>query len=236
MSCLMTIFTQQQALNPAGQAPLFFKACHVIVSTCTCFTMTFWPVDLAAYYPMTLSGWPASRVLLSLLLLGAITSLALLLRKSRPYVAVGWLWYLIMFAPVSGIVQAGDQAYADRFTLLPQIGVLLSLVWCAGEWARGVQWRRLILGIVTTLLMGSLVFTSRRQATYWRDSIRLMQHALGCTLRNALAHYTLGDAYFVNGQLDEAIDEFQEVLNLQTVYMADAENGIGLVLVKKTSL
>jgi tetratricopeptide (TPR) repeat protein len=232
VSCLMTILTQQQALSPVGQAPLFFKACHVIVSTCTGFTMTFWPVDLAAYYPMTPSGWPATRVVLSLLLMGGITSLALLLRKSRPYVAVGWFWYLVMLAPVSGIVQAGDQAYADRFTLLPQIGILIALVWIVDEWAGRVPWRRLFLGLLAILVIATLALAAFLQASYWRDSISLMQRALAVTERNALAHENLGDAYRAAGRLDEALREFQASLDLKPS-SATNEYNMGTILAQQ---
>jgi tetratricopeptide (TPR) repeat protein len=232
MSCLMTIFTQQQALSPVGQAPLFFKACHVIVSTCTCFTMTLWPVDLAAYYPMTLSGWPATRVLLSLLLLVAITILAIRFAKCYPYLAVGWFWYVIMFAPVSGIVQAGDQAYADRFTLLPQIGILMALVWMAADWAKENRRKRLLLGIGALLLVVTLGITSVMQTSYWRDSISLMLRALAVTDHNALAHDNLGNAYQAAGRLDEALREFQASLDLMPA-SATTEYNLGTILAQQ---
>ena len=232
MSCLMTIFTQQQALSSTGQPPLLFKACHVIVSTSTCFTLTFWPVDLAVYYPMNPSGWPATQVVLSLLMLVMLTVLALLLRKDRPYVTVGWFWYLVMLAPVSGIVQAGDQAYADRFTLLPQIGILMALVWFVDEWARRVQWRRIFVGIGAILVIAMLSLGAFQQATYWHDGIDLMLHTLQCTRNNAFAHFSLGEAYLADGRLDEAQVQFQQVLALHPEH-ADAEYDLGCLLGQK---
>jgi Flp pilus assembly protein TadD len=211
---------------------LFFKACHVIVSTCACFAMTFWPVNLAAYYPMTLSGWPASRVLLSLLLLVAITILAIRFAKCYPYVAVGWFWYVIMFAPVSGIVQAGDQAYADRFTLLPQIGILIALVWIVDEWAGRVPWRRLFLGLVAILVIATLALAAFLQASYWCDSISLMKRALAVTDHNALAHDNLGNACQAAGRLDEALHEFQASLDLMPA-SATTEYNLGTILAQQ---
>ena len=47
---------------------------------------------------------------------------------------MGWLWYLGTLVPVIGIVQVGNQAFADRYTYLPLIGILVLAVWGVAEW------------------------------------------------------------------------------------------------------
>jgi tetratricopeptide (TPR) repeat protein len=102
----------------------------------------FWPTDLAAIYPHPASRyylrdqWPGWEVCTAALLLLAVSALCLLQARRRPHLAVGWFWYLGMMVPVIGLVQAGDQAMADRYTYLPLIGPVLGLVWLLFELAR----------------------------------------------------------------------------------------------------
>src|SRR5207249_145409 len=59
----------------------------------------------------------------------AVSLLAILWRNERPYIFTGWFWYVGMLVPVIGLVEAGEQARADRYTYLPQIGLYLLITW-----------------------------------------------------------------------------------------------------------
>ena len=63
-----------------------------------------------------------------------MTALAVWQARRRPYLIVGWLWFLGMLVPVIGLVQAHVQALADRFAYVPAIGVFVMVVWAAAEW------------------------------------------------------------------------------------------------------
>jgi Tfp pilus assembly protein PilF len=161
---------------------------------------TLWPAKLAFYYPHpALSGSagaapdPGSAVAAGLLLV-AVTVLVSGARNRRPYLAVGWLWYLGTLLPVIGLVQVGMQARADRYTYLPTIGVYLAVAWTASSWAaRSVKRRQLVSTCASVLVVASLVATW----TYvprWRDSRTLAESALGTTTGNFRAHNLLGIA------------------------------------------
>ena len=83
--------------------------------------------------------------MLSVLLLAGITLLVLWAIQSRPYLAVGWFWYLGTMIPVIGLVQVGNTPVADRFTYVPQIGLYLMVAWAASDltisWHHRCQWR-----------------------------------------------------------------------------------------------
>jgi Flp pilus assembly protein TadD len=102
----------------------------------------FWPADLAAIYPHPASRyylrdqWPGWQICAAGLLLLAVSAFCLSQLRRRPYLAVGWFWYLGMMVPVIGLIQAGEQAMADRYTYLPLIGLVMSLVWLLSELAR----------------------------------------------------------------------------------------------------
>ena len=92
----------------------------------------FWPTNLAVFYPYSRQSLavPAAFAALGLV---AITVMAVRTRARRPYLIVGWAWYLVTLAPVIGLIQVGAQARADRYTYIPMIGLSIALVWGAAE-------------------------------------------------------------------------------------------------------
>ena len=96
-----------------------------------------------------------------------------------------------MLLPVIGLVQVGDQAMADRYTYLPQIGLGIALAWGSSNlparpYCRGMR------DMVAALAIILLAACAWRQTAYWQDSETLWNRALACTTRNACAHYNLG--------------------------------------------
>ena len=119
-----------------------------------------------------------------------------------------------MLVPVSGLVQIGDQAMADRYTYLPQIGLALALAWGLRQLAR---WRPscALRDVVAALVILILAVCAWRQTGYWHDSETLWNRALSCTTGNACAHYNLGVTLMERGQKEEAIAHFQEVVTIE---------------------
>jgi tetratricopeptide (TPR) repeat protein len=138
----------------------------------------------------------------------------IVLRRRHPYLVTGWLWYLIMLAPVVGILQVGSQARADRYTYLPQIGLLILLTWAAADFSARWRYRRLILTGGSAIALMVLTFAARTQASYWRNSQTLWTHALASTYDNVLAEEDLGQAVYENGMVGEAIAHFQRALEI----------------------
>src|SRR5262249_47990406 len=88
-----------------------------------------WPVGLAAFYPHPEGTLPPAQLLAAGAVLVAITAVAILWLRRRPFLLVGWLWYLGTLVPVIGLVQVGNQQMADRYTYLPLIGIFFALSW-----------------------------------------------------------------------------------------------------------
>ena len=149
-----------------------------------------WPVDLACFYPYR-RDWPAASVAACVVLLAAITALAIAQRKRRPWLLVGWCWFVAAVLPNSGIIQAGQQSMADRFTHLGTIGLTIAVVWTAVDWA-GVDPRR---GKLTAWAAGAVILAlsalTVRQIGFWRDTETLFTHAIAvedsATMRANLA-------------------------------------------------
>lgn len=213
-SCLATLVAQTVAFQPWTKISLALRTANAPLSSVIYIFKTFWPSKLAVFYPFASRDIVASRVILSLLLLICISVAVFVFRRRHPYLVTGWLWYLIMLAPVIGILQVGSQARADRYTYLPQIGLIILLTWLVADLAAGWRYRRQILITGSAIVLVALIFAARTQASYWRNSQSLWTHALACTYDNALAEEDLGQAVYENGMVDEAIAHFQRALQI----------------------
>jgi predicted negative regulator of RcsB-dependent stress response len=196
----------------------------------------FCPAGLAVMYPWQDVDLPLWKVAGACLILAAVTAAAVACRRKRPYFLVGWLWYLGMLAPVIGLVQVGEQAMADRFTYLPQIGLGVALVWGIFDGCRAWPSRRGAQAAAAACILAALAAWGWRQASFWSDSQTLWRRDLACTSLNSFAHLAYArDAR--TDRPDEAIEHFRSVLEIHSAlpvldrfYRADAYYGLGVVL------
>jgi tetratricopeptide (TPR) repeat protein len=147
----------------------------------------------------------------------------------QPAVLFGWLWFTGMLAPVIGIAQISHYAHADRYTYLPQVGLLIACVWLASAWAGR---HGALLGAAAVAVLGACAIAGWHQTAYWQDSLTLWTHTLDCTRDNAIAHLSAGNALDQRGRTQEAIDEFQEALRINP-RMADAYCNLGAAFLKQ---
>jgi tetratricopeptide (TPR) repeat protein len=142
---VLTILAQGQSHSLVSSAALPFGARlgHALVAYVHYLGAMFVPRHLVAYYPYQ-STASHTEIALAAILLLVLTVLAFSQAARRPYFLVGWLWYLVMLVPVIGLVQVGDQAWADRYTYLPLIGPFIALVWGAAELFPALQSPKLI--------------------------------------------------------------------------------------------
>jgi tetratricopeptide (TPR) repeat protein len=213
-SSLATLFAQKVALQPLSHISLAQRIENAIISYGVYLQQMFWPRNLAPFYPLNpldIAGW---KVIGSLLLLAVISSAVLIWGRRHRYLITGWLWYLVMLVPVIGILQVGNQSRADRYTYLPQIGLLVLLTWMAADlWA---SWSRRLLvpGILSAGIIACLAFAAHVQASHWRNSETLWTHTLASTSNNALAEENLGQAVYEQGRVNEALAHFQTALQI----------------------
>ena len=212
-SSVVTIFAQHEAIQSFEKFSLPLRMGNALISYVAYLGQMFWPSGLAVLYPFPAGGVEGSRVVLSLVLLAGISTGVFILRR-RPYFLIGWWWYLIMLAPVIGIVQVGVQARADRYTYLPQIGLYLLLTWAVADLCAGWRHHRVALGGLATVILVSLIFCARTQTSYWRNSESLWTHTLACTSGNYVAHNNLGRSFPQKKRMDEAIAQYQKALQI----------------------
>jgi tetratricopeptide (TPR) repeat protein len=174
----------------------------------------FWPVDLALFYPFEPSAVTAVKVAGAVALLAVLTGLVVMQKEKRPYLILGWFWYLITLLPVIGFIRVGGQALADRYTYIPLIGLFLIIVWgtaeAAGTWPKGIP----AVAGVAVIVVAILSVLTVKQIRYWQNSYDLFAHALAVVKRNWLAHNNMGILYAQHNRNDEAIFHFQESVRL----------------------
>lgn len=215
-AAVVTFLAQRSsgAVATLDALPLGYRLQNAAVVYVAYLRSLVWPADLAVFYPYRMP-LPGAEVAVSALVLLALTVLAWRLRRARPYVLVGWLWYLGTLVPVIGIVKAGDQAMADRFTYLPAIGIFLALTWALADAASGdARARRALAPAALVVLLACLVAT-RAQVAVWRDSVTLFEHALAVTSRNHIAHLNLAAALVDGGRAEAAIEHAEAAAALR---------------------
>jgi hypothetical protein len=178
-SSLATVVFQREgeAMAPAAHLTLGDRAANALVSVVRYVGKTFWPTDLAVLYPHP-GHWPVWAVVASAAVVLGVSVVALLLVRRRPYVAVGWFWFVGMLVPVIGIIQVGDQAMADRYTYLPSIGLMVALVWWVADFAGRRPAFHAALGPALGVVLAVLAVLTVLQQRYWRDTVALATHAI----------------------------------------------------------
>jgi protein O-mannosyl-transferase len=195
------------------------------------------------FYPHPNDRLPLLEVTAAIAFLVGIGLLAIYLRRTKPYLVTGWFWYLGMLVPVIGLVQVGEQAHADRYTYLPQIGLYIMIAWTVGDLLleSTPRVRGALVGGAAAIAIVSLGVLAHVQASYWKNSEMLWNHTLAVTGENDVAHNNLGFLFLRRGELDKAVSEFQAALdirsrNTQTHYSLGAaliQNNMGNALARK---
>lgn len=173
------------------------------------------PVNLAVFYPQPAggAGWLAAAGAIALL--AAVTAAAALSSRRRPHLLAGWLWFLAALLPVSGLIQVGHQALADRYTYFPLIGLTVAAVWGLAEASSRRPPLRAVLVAAATAVLAALAAASWREVGHWRDSEHLMRRALAVTRDNYTAHNNLATALMAQARYDEAIPHLEATLRIR---------------------
>ena len=187
----------------------------MLVSYAKYLFLAFWPNDLAVFYPFPRAGIPAWQIIGAALLLIAITAFCFFQRKIRPYLIVGWLWFLGTLVPVIGLVQVGAQTMADRYFYIPSIGLFIALVFGLADIAemrRVAPWFSAAIASGVLLVLATL---TNAQIHLWSDSFTLFQHALAVTPPNYTIETCLGFAFGKSNRYDDAAAHFQKALKIR---------------------
>jgi tetratricopeptide (TPR) repeat protein len=215
LSCGVTVLAQKkgEALGLLDVHPLTMRVANAIVSYLKYLQKLIWPTDLAILYPYP-EAITAGQVLVGCAVLGTITFLAVRYGKRLPWLFVGWFWYLGTLVPVIGLVQVGVQAMADRYTYVPFIGLYLVMTWGASILFDSWRYKKTALSVIGTVIISAMITITWVQVGYWKNSVRLFEHALKVTSGNYVIHNNLGFELVIKGQTDRALEHYKQALRI----------------------
>ncbi|HEX3717275.1 MAG TPA: tetratricopeptide repeat protein [Verrucomicrobiae bacterium] len=224
--CVITYSIQQQggSVQSVNNLPMSFRVGNAFVSYVRYIGKMFWPRDLAALY-LRSGDWAGWEVGLAVLLLVVISAIAVWQGRRRPWLAVGWFWYVGTLTPVIGIVQAGMQTMADRYTYVPMIGLFIIVAWGGWELVNALKMQRVAPGAVVAGLAICAGLTWH-QLGFWKNSETLFTRMIEATPNNYMAHYNLGNVYSRERNTNAAMTNYEAALAEEPNY-ADAHNNLG---------
>ena len=225
-SAVVTYQVQKAGGSVTAELGLGDRLANAVVSVVRYLGKFLVPADLAVLYPHP-GSWPARQVVAALVVIAALSAAVLWQFRRRPWIAVGWCWFLGTLVPVIGIVQVGLQAMADRYTYLTLLGVQVALIWNFAP-APGPAVRRTwaLVGVVLLLACAGVTW---RQLAVWRDSETLFTRAIEATEGNYVAHDNRGLHRYKAGRVEEALADYKASLALRPGYM-NANNNLGHAL------
>ncbi len=205
--------TEIEFLSTMKKIPLEFRIFGSFHSIAFYLEKMVLPWNLSAYYP-----FPDAAEVRSAEYLGSILVVLVILffgwhyRNSKPYFTSALGFYLITLAPVSGLIQLGSQAMADRYTYLPLLGFFLVFSgWFA---SRSWKWKNTVMvGIFSiALILGSLTV---RQIGFWKDSVSLWENAKRANaLQSFMVINNLANAYYTADRLPESLENYDKAISI----------------------
>jgi Flp pilus assembly protein TadD len=199
------------AVAAGSQLPFGTRIANAALSYGTYLIKFVWPWNLAVFYPYFDPNPLLTTAAVFILIV--CTGFALV-KVDAPYLLMGWLWYLGTLVPVVGIVQAGLQSRADRYTYVPTIGLSIAFVWGIGAFATRHRVNQQVVAGLTISIMAFCAILTTLTVRFWRDSITLFQHAIDVTHDNYVAYNNLGSALKRAGRLTEAAAAFTEAVRI----------------------
>ena len=219
-------------VRTAENFPVQVRLANGLLSYVGYIEKTICPHSLGVLYPHPGSSLPMWQAVAAGLLLLAISFVVFRVLRRRPYLMVGWLWFLGTLVPVIGLVQVGDQAMADRFTYVPGIGLFIMLAWGGSDLFPGWRHRRIALSLLAAVTISVLGVLSWRQVRFWENGRTLYEHTIRVTGDNLSIQNSLGLTLMGEGKVEEAISHYNEALRIAPDYV-QAHNSLGNALIAK---
>jgi protein O-mannosyl-transferase len=228
-SCVVTYLAQRtEAVIELEGHPLPLRFATALTSYAAYLWKMIWPVDLSIIYPLA-AGIEATRVWLSAVLLIGISLATWSLRREKPHLLTGWLWYLGTLVPVIGLVQVGGQAMADRYTYIPLLGIFLALAFEAAHWVERRKWPMTSRVLLAGIALAASASVTYWQLGYWRNTETLFARALAVTEQNAIAHVNYGMALEQEQRRDDALRHYAQAVEINPS-LAQAHNNLANLL------
>ena len=206
--------------------PLSIRIENALISYVIYLYKMIWPVDLAIFYPFPVSI-PVWQPIAAAIFLIAVTGLFLFYAKKKPYLIIGWLWFLGVLFPVIGLIQTGKwPALADRHAYVSFIGIFMAIAWGIPDLLSKWHYKKAILSISAACMMMILFLGTRAQLGYWENTYTLFNRALAVTENNFLAYQLVAEELVKKGDYKTAEKYFLTAIHIKPDAF-EAKEGLG---------
>lgn len=237
-SMVITFIAQSYggAVRTLLDVSLSVRLSNAVVSYAKYLLRTVWPNDLAFYYPFPSTGVPTWQLACAIVLLTVISVFVLRQASERPYLLMGWLWFVGTLVPVIGLVQVGSATMADRYYYVPSIGLFVGIVFGLSDLTRSLRIPHVAMGAIAVATLATLACLTAKQIGRWRDTATLFQYTSSVAPDNRLVENYFGTSLGENGRYDEAATHFQKALQIRPETLisdADILSNLGLLLMRE---
>lgn len=212
---VITLIAQHRssAIASLEHYPFENRISNALISYSSYLGKTFWFQNLNPFYlyPKSFNYWQAGC---SFLLICLMTVFVIIYIKKKPYLAVGWFWYLGALVPVIGLIQVGSQAMADRYTYIPLIGIFIILSWGVPDLLSKISYSKIITSLIALFFLILVIVATSFQVKVWKNNRTLSEHALRLNPQNYIAYDMLGCAMGEENNLKEAFYNFNMAIHL----------------------
>ncbi len=227
-SCVVTFVVQRGtgAVGSMESLPVQYRVGNAFLAYVSYIGKLIWPSPLAVFYPhpgaRLFEGDMLLRLAGSVVVLACITAFVIKRARKNPYLATGWLWFIVTLIPVIGLVQVGSQGSADRYTYVPFVGLFVVLAWGIPELVSRWATPKMLAAAAVALIAVYLPVTYA-QVGHWKNSVSIFEHSVRVVPRSHLAWADLGVEYEVQygakkdpALLDRAIECYQTSLDINS--------------------
>lgn len=215
-SSIITYISQKNygAISASDIYPMGAKISNAILSYGKYIAKLFYPVNLSIIYPLN-DEYSQAATLLTLFVLMGLTLFFIFQYKKKPYLIVGWFWFLGTLVPVIGIIQVGSQSMADRYSYISFIGLFIILSWGIHDIFKHHNQKKIILSFISGLVIVCCITLTSFQLDHFKNSVSLFSHAVKVTKDNYIAHYNLGVGLLNAGDPVAAIQHCKEAIRIK---------------------
>ncbi|MEO5358216.1 MAG: tetratricopeptide repeat protein [Nitrospirae bacterium YQR-1] len=223
---VVTYLVQKSAGAVETKQPvaLIIRLGNAVISLAEYVSKLFIPVNMSVFYPYR-AGIAVWEVLVCAALITAMTFLAVKYLKKRPYIFTGWFFYLVTISPVIGIIQAGSQSVADRYTYVPYVGLFIIIACLVTESLQ--KYAKYCVTAAAAITIFVFMLISFKQISRWKDSETLLRHGISVTENNYVLYNNLAEVLQRQWKTSEALKNYSAALSIKPDY-ADARAGIGI--------
>jgi tetratricopeptide (TPR) repeat protein len=229
ISSIITFIVQQQsgAVAKLEAIPIYARCVNAVAAYGVYVIKMFVPVNLAIYHPHPGPNIPAWQFCLAAAGLVVISIFAFKFRRDFKYIFAGWLFFIVTLVPVIGIIQVGNQAYANRYAYIPYIGLLIMIAFSGHLLFLNLRLNKYFITSAFVLSIAAMTTVTQYNLKFWKNNVTLLTHTVKVTTNNVVAHNNLGDALRLEKKYAQAIEHFEQAIALRPLDV-QAYNNIGI--------